>query len=86
MIDTTVRDTGPRVNSILAHWARPGLALLMVMILVGSSEGVFSLEAQDDPGIARLELKYHLTAHFCFVCPRGTFPKIWDRHDRSQKF
>ncbi len=58
MIDTTVRDTGPRVNSILAHWARPGLALLMVMILVGSSEGVFSLEAQDDPGIARLELKF----------------------------
>ena len=58
MMDATVLETGSRVNSTLGSWARPGLALLMVMILVGSSGGVASLDAQDDPGIARLELKF----------------------------
>ncbi len=58
MIDATVLKTNSRVISIPGSWARPGLALLMVMILAGFSGGVISLDAQDDPGIARLELKF----------------------------
>ncbi|MGE4612749.1 MAG: hypothetical protein AAEJ46_00195 [Planctomycetota bacterium] len=58
MIDATVLETGSRVISTRGNWARPGLALLMVMILVGYSGGVAPLAAQDDPGIARLEMKF----------------------------